>query len=458
MQTTVENTDKHTVKLTIEVPVDEFTKDLDRAYRSISNQVKIPGFRKGKVPKQIIDAQIGRDVVREEFLSSAVPTYFRDAVREEDLAPISDPEIEMEQVEDDKPLIFTATVEVRPRLQLAREDYEGLRVQKPSTEVTDEEIDEWVDRLRERFAELEPADRPVRSEDFVTIDVKTTLHGEDVAEASRSDYLYLVGSGEFGSKLDVELVSTKPGDILKVNDTLPDRFGELGGTDVSIQVLVKDVKQRKLPEADDEFAKTASEFDTLTQLRDDLRERLAEMKERDAEGVIRDRALQAMIDTVTVELPESLVEEETDHRISHARERAERAGLTLEQVLESQGWDEARLREDSREHAIRAIESDLVLEGIARTEKLEVTADEIGAQIAVLAQAYGREPKELAKALDRSGQVVTLAGDIIRGKALDLLVERADIEPEGPVESVAGTEAEIKADEPDTETSLEEST
>ncbi len=182
------------------------------------------------------------------------------------------------------------------------------------------------------------------------------------------------------------------------------------------------------------------------------------MKERDAEGVIRDRALQAMIDTVTVELPESLVEEETEHRISHARERAERAGLTLEQVLESQGWDEARLREDSREHAVRAIESDLVLEGIARTEKLEVTADEIGAQIAVLAQAYGREPKELAKALDRSGQVVTLAGDIIRGKALDLLVERADIEPEGPVESVAGTEAEIKADEPDTETSSEEST
>jgi trigger factor len=458
MQTTVENTDKHTVKLTIEVPVDEFTKDLDRAYRSISNQVKIPGFRKGKVPKQIIDAQIGRDVVREEFLSSAVPTYFRDALRDEDLAPISDPEIQLEQVEDDKPLIFTATVEVRPRLQLAREDYEGLRVQKPSTEVTDEEIDEWVDRLRERFAELEPADRPVRSEDFVTIDVKTTLHGEDVAEASRSDYLYFVGSGEFGSKLDDELVSTKPGDILKVNDALPDRFGELGGTDVSIQVLVKDVKQRKLPEADDEFAKTASEFDTLTQLRDDLRERLAEMKERDAEGVIRDRALQAMIDTVTVELPESLVDEETEHRISHARERAERAGLTLEQVLESQGWDEARLREDSREHAIRAIESDLVLEGIARTEKLEVTADEIGAQIAVLAQAYGREPKELAKALDRSGQVVTLAGDIIRGKALDLLVERADIEPEGPVESVAGTEAEIRADEPDTETSSEEST
>jgi len=450
MQTTVENTDKHTVKLTIEVPVDEFTKDLDRAYRSISNQVKIPGFRKGKVPKKIIDAQIGRDVVREEFLSSSVPTYFRDAVRDEDLAPISDPEIQLEQVEDDKPLIFTATVEVRPQLELVPGDYQGVKVEKPTTDVTDEEIDEWVERLRERFAELEPAERPVRAEDFVTADVRSTVHGEDVPEASRSDYLYFVGSGEFGSKLDDELIGKKPGDILKVVDVLPERFGELGGTEVSIQVLLKDVKQRKLPEADDEFAKTASEFDTLTQLRDDLRERLVEMKDREAEGVIRDRALQAMIDTVTVDLPDSLVDEETEHRISHARERAERAGLTLEQVLESQRWDEARLREDSRDHAIRAIKSDLVLEGIARAENLEVTADEIGAQISVLAQAYGREPKELAKALDRSGQVVTLAGDIIRGKALDLLVERADIEPEG---SAPQTEAE-----PDTETASEEST
>ncbi|MGZ5307365.1 MAG: trigger factor, partial [Actinomycetota bacterium] len=389
MQTTVENTDKHTVKLTIEVPVDEFTKDLDRAYRSIANQVKVPGFRKGKVPKKIIDAQIGRDVVREEFLSSSVPAYFRDAIREEDLAPISDPEIQLEQVEDDKPLIFTATVEVRPRLELSQDDYAGLKVEKPATQVSDEEIDDWVDRLRERFAELEPADRPVRAEDFVTIDVRTTVHGEEVAEASRSDYLYFVGSGEFGPKLDEELIDSKPGDILKVNDTLPERFGELGGAEVSIQILVKDVKARKLPEADDAFAKTASEFDTLTQLRDDLRERLAELKEREAEGAIRDRVLQAMIDTVSVELPGSLVDEETEHRISHARERAERAGLTLEQVLESQGWDESRLREDSRDHAIRAIKSDLVLEGIARAEKLEVTADEIGAQISVLAQAYG---------------------------------------------------------------------
>lgn len=454
MQTTVESTAKHTVKLTIEVPVDEFTKDLDRAYRSIANQVKIPGFRKGKVPKKIIDAQIGRDVVREEFLSSSVPVYFRDAVRGEDLAPISDPDIALEQVEDDKPLIFTAIVEIRPRLELEAEDYRGLKVERPDTSVTDLEIDEWIERLRERFSELEPVERPAQDDDFVTIDIRATVHDEEVAEVTRTDYLYLVSSAEFGPKLDQELAGKRAGDILKFNDALPERFGEeLGGAEVSFQVLVKDVKARKLPETDDDFAKTASEFDTLDQLRDDLRERLGELKDREAHGVLRDRALQAMIDTVDVELPDLLIEEETEHRVAHAKERAERAGVTLEQVLEAQGWDEARLREDSRDHAIRAIKSDLVLEGISRAEHLEVTADEIGTEIAVLAQTYGREPKEVAKALERSGQMVTLAGDIIRGKALDLLVEYADIADESPTE-----ESTDPVGEPVPETPSEEST
>ena len=355
MQTTVEETAKHTVKLTIEVPVEEFSKDLDRAYRSISNQIKIPGFRKGKVPKQIIDTQIGHDVVMEEFLSSAVPTYFRDAVREEDLAPIADPDIELEQAEDDKPLIFTAVVEVRPRLELTEADYKGIKVDRPSSDVSDEEVDEWVDRLRERFAELEPVERPIQDADFVTIDLRATVNDEEVGEATRPDYLYFVGSREFGDALDRELVGKRPGDILRFNDTLPERFEGRGGTEVTFQVLVKDIKARKLPDADDDLAKTASEFDTMDQLRDDLRERLRELKERESEAVIRDRALQALIDTIDVELPDSLIDEETDHRIAHAKERAERSGLSIEQVLQAQGWDEARLRDDSRDHAIRAI-------------------------------------------------------------------------------------------------------
>jgi trigger factor len=431
MQTTVETTEPHTVKLTIEVPEDEFGKDLDRTYRAIANQIKIPGFRKGKVPKQIIDTQIGQDAIFEQFVNSSVPAYFRKAVADEDLAPITDPDIDVQQLEPGKPFVFSATVEVRPRLSFEGSDYTGIKVTKPSVELTEQEIDDWIERLRERFSELEPVGRPVQEGDFVTVDLTVTKGGEKVEQASREDYLYFVGSGEVGEKLDVELVGAKPGAILKVSDALPERFGEeLAGAAVEITVLVKDVKARRLPEVDDDFAKTASEFDTIQQLRDDLRERLTEVKEREATAALRDLALEAMIDKVDVDLPQSLIDEETDHRIHHARDRAERMGVGLEKMLELQGWDEARLREDSREHAIRAIKSDLVLEGIARNESLEVTAEEIGAEIAVLAQAYGREPKSVAKDLERSGQVVTLAGDIIRTKALDLLVERADIDTE----------------------------
>ena len=445
MQTTVETTEPHTVKLTIEVPEDEFGKDLDRTYRAIANQIKIPGFRKGKVPKQIIDTQIGQDAIFEEFVNSSVPAYFRKAVADEDLAPITDPDIDVQQLEPGKPFVFSATVEVRPRLSFEESDYTGISVTKPAVEVTEQEIDDWIERLRERFSELEPVGRPVQEGDFVTVDLTVTKGGQKVEQASREDYLYFVGSGEVGEKLDVELVGAKPGAILKVSDALPERFGEeLGGAAVEITVLVKDVKARKLPEVDDDFAKTASEFDTIPQLRDDLRERLTEVKEREATAALRELVLEAMIEKVDVDLPQSLIDEETDHRIHHARDRAERMGVGLEKMLELQGWDEARLREDSRQHAIRAIKSDLVLEGIARNASLEVTAEEIGAEIAVLAQAYGREPKAVAKDLERSGQVVTLAGDIIRTKALDLLVERADVDTEKPEEKPEEAPEEAK--------------
>ncbi len=226
METTVETTDPHTVKLTIEVPEDEFGKDLDRTYRAIANQIKIPGFRKGKVPKQIIDTQIGQDAIFEEFVNSSVPAYFRQAVADEDLAPITDPDIDVQQLEPGKPFVFSATVEVRPRLSFEESDYTGIKVTKPTVEVTEQEIDDWIERLRERFSELEPVGRPVQQGDFVTVDLTVIKGGQKVEQASREDYLYFVGSGEVGEKLDVELVGTKPGAILKVSDALPERFGE----------------------------------------------------------------------------------------------------------------------------------------------------------------------------------------------------------------------------------------
>ena len=461
METTVERPERHTVKLTVEVDPQDFAKDLDRAYRSIANQVKIPGFRKGKVPRQIIDTQVGHDVVMEEFLSSAVPVYFREAVREEDLAPIAEPEIDLEQAEDGKPLIFTATVEVRPRLELT--DYSGVRIERPDTSVTDQEVDDWVDRLRERFAELEPAERAATSDDYVVIDVRSTLGGEEVEQLTRTDYLHRIGSGEFGPVLDGELSGTKPGDILEFDqslDSTPDAAGsepQAGGASaaqaVHLRVLVKEVKAKKLPALDDDLARTASEFDTLEELRADLRTKVHDLKERESVGILRDRVLDALVSRTEVDLPETLIQHETEHRVSEATARAERSGLTLAQVLESQGWDEDRFRADARDHSVRAITSDLVLEAVARAEEIEVTADEIGAEINALASAYQRDPKEFAKQLDRSGQIVTLASDIIRTKALDLLVEKADIQTEasptdGEGEHVAQARSEPEPDQP----------
>jgi len=232
-------------------------------------------------------------------------------------------------------------------------------------------------------------------------------------------------------KLDQELEGKRAGEILKFNATLPDRFGERAGQEVSFQVLVKEVKAKRLPKADDEFAKTASEFDTLEELRQSLREQLGQNKERAADAEVRDRALQALVNTVDVELPDTLVDEETEHRVQHARERAEQAGVTLQQVLDAQGFDELRFRSDARAHSLRAIKADLVLEAVARNEDIQVTPEEIGNEIGLLATSLGRDPKDVARTLERTGQVVTLAGDIIRSKALDSIVEHADIVSEG---------------------------
>ena len=246
-------------------------------------------------------------------------------------------------------------------------------------------------------------------------------------EVTRQEYLYEVGSEEFVPELDRELEGKRKGEILQFNATLPERFGDQAGTEVSFRVLIKEVKSKLLPEANDEFAKTASEFDTMQELRDDIRTQLHAVKEREGQDVLRERVLAALIDRVEVDLPDRLVDHEVELRVQSATERAERIGMSLEQVLEAQGWDELRFRGDARAHAVRALEADLVLEAVARQEGLKVTAEELSERVVELAQAMGRDPKEVARQLERTGAVTQLAGDIIRTKALDLLVEEAEV-------------------------------
>jgi len=447
MQTTVEETDQHVVRLSVQVEPEEFARDLDRTYRKLAGQAKIPGFRKGKVPKQVIDARIGREHVLHEFVRDAVPAYDYRAVRGNDLAPVAEPEIDVGEVEAGQPFTFTATVEVRPRLQLTPEQYRGVHVDAPPVEPTEREVDDFIDRLRERFAELEVVERPARKGDYVLADVRAYVNDREIPQASRQGFLSEVGSEDLVPELDRELEGNRKGDILKLNAVLPEKLGpEVAGQEVTFQVLVKEVKAKRLPAADDEFAKTASEFDSIEALREDVRTKLRALKETESRAAVRDLVLARVLDSVDVDLPERLVDEETAHRVANAEERATRAGTTLQDALAAQGWDELRFRSDARSHAVRALKGDLVLEAVAKQEGLEVTEEDLQGEIRSLAEASGKDVRDVRRILERSGQVRSLAGDIIRTKALDLLVESADVASE---EALGASKTPLPTDQKD---------
>jgi trigger factor len=429
MQTTLEEVDKHKVKLTVAVPPDEARPVLDLAYRHIAGRVSVPGFRKGKVPRKIIDAQVGRATVLQEFLEHALHDFYLGAVREHELAPIADPDFEDLDVGDIEGtgFRFTATVEVRPRLSFEEPNYKGIRLERPSADVTEADVDEQLERLRDRFAELEPVGRPARRGDYVVADIRAYVHDQEVPEASGQGVLYEVGSGQIVPELDQEIEGKRKGEILKVNAKLPETFGERAGQEVTFQVLVKEVKAKVLPALDDDFARTASEFDSLEDLRADVREKLGRLKEGSVQAALRDRALEALIEKVDVELPERLLDAETESRVQSARDRAERQGISLDQVLDASGVDELEFRSDARAHALRAIKADLALEAVARAEGIGVSDEDVDAAVRDIAAQLGREPKEVRKSLERTGQITSLAGDIIRDRALNLVVESAEV-------------------------------
>lgn len=429
MQTSLETIDKHRVKLTVEVPPEETTPVLDLAYRHLAEQVSVPGFRKGKVPRKIIDAQAGRGAVLQEFLDHALPTFYLRAVREHSLAPIADPTFDDVDVSDIETagLRFSAEVEVRPRVELSEADYKGIRIERPRVEVSEREVDEQLDRLRERFAELESVGRPAARGDYVVADIRATVGGEEeVPELSGQGVLYEVGSGGLVPELDAELEGTRPGGIHKVAAKLP--AGDRAGQDVLFSVLVKEVKAKKLPALDDEFAKTASELDSLEALRADVRAKLSELKEAQADAGLRDEALRVLSAKVEdVELPDRLVDGETEARVESARRRAERQGVTLEQFLQAADVEELQFRSDARAHATRAIRADLALEAVARAEDLTVSEEDLDGVVKALAEDVGRSPKDVRRQLEGSGQITSLAGDIIRDRALNLVVEHAEV-------------------------------
>jgi trigger factor len=444
MQTNLQDAGKHKVKLTVEVPPEETRPVLDLAYRHLAGSVSLPGFRKGKAPRRVIEAQLGEGAVLREFLDHALPDFYLQAVREHGLAPVGAPEFDDLDVSDVEKggLRFTATVEIRPRVEFSDSDYKGLRLERPRVEVSDREVDEQLDRLRERFAELESVGRPAGRGDFVVMDVKASGGGQDIPEAGGQGILYELGTEGLGPEVDKELEGTRPGGIHKATTKLPDRYGpDLAGQEVTLSLLVKEVKAKRLPSLDDEFARTASEFDTLDALRGDVRTKLGALKEAQADAALRDEALQALSRKVAdVEIPDSLVDQETESRVESARRRMEQQGVTLEQFLEATQTTELEFRSDARNHSVRAIRADLALEAVARAEGITVNDKDLNEVVEALARDVGRPVKVVRQKLLTTGQITSLAGDIIRDRALNLVVEHAEVVTEGTENSVAKTE------------------
>lgn len=423
LQTTSERLEKDRVKMRVEVPEDALGPALEEVYRRWAKEIKVPGFRKGRVPRQLIDARVGADAVREEALRDALPRFYSQALDAEELEAIAPPEIEIVDFDPGSPLVFEATVDTRPDIVIP--DLDAIQVDQPPTDVTDADVDEQLERLRDRFAELETVGRDARRGDFALIDLNGYRNDQPVEGASAPDYLYEVGSHSGPPQLDEQLEGARPGAILKFSDTLAD--GELAGEQISFTVLVKEVKAKKLPPLDDDFAKTVGEFDTLGDLKSDLRERLAGVKKEVVEEQLRGAVLEQLIASSDLDPPAKLVEGEFEHRLSHFEEELKRAGLTMADYAGQANMTELEIRSEIRGQTAQSVKAELLLEEVARTQDIEVTQEDLGREVALAAAQTQRDPQEVAKELVSTGRLNAVAADIMRRKALDHVVQNVNV-------------------------------
>jgi trigger factor len=455
VKTDVEELSPTRVKLTIEVPFDELKPNVDRAYREVARQVRIPGFRPGRVPPRVIDQRIGRGAVLEQAVQEAVPELYGKALEENDVFALGQPAVEITKLDDGKELAFTAEVDVRPKFDVP--DIDGMPVTVENADVDPDQVEEYIGSLRERFASLKGADRPVETGDFVSIDLSAEADGKAVEDAQASGISYEVGSGRMLDGLDEALVGMSAGESKTFTAELAG--GELAGTQADVTVKVDSVKIKELPELDDDFAQSASEFDTLGELRAGTRKQLENMRRAGQAGQARERALDALLARVDIPLPEDLVDREIASRRRSLADRLERSGNTMDEYLEATNQSAEELDTQFAEDARRSVKAGFILDKLATQEELGVDQDELAAYVTEQAYRMGVSPDRLAQELSERGQLASVAADVLRGKALTLIAERASVTDEAgrPVDvkaavAAADAEADDEADDEADET------
>ncbi|HLV74218.1 MAG TPA: trigger factor [Vulgatibacteraceae bacterium] len=443
MKTDVEELTPTRVKLTVEVPFDELKPNLDKAYKEISQQVRIKGFRPGKVPAPLIDKYVGRGAVLQEAVNDALPELYGRAVEQSEIFVLGQPDVEVTELDDGKQFAFTAEVDIRPKFEVP--DYDGLEVVVDDAEVTEEQVEETLGNLRERFASLTNADRPAEEGDFVTVDLVAKIDGEEVEDASTSGYSYEVGSKSAIEGLDDALVGMSAGDEKTFTGTLAG--GERAGEEAEITVTVQSVKVKNLPDLDDEFAQLASEFDTIEELRDDVRVRLGRQVKMQQLSQARDKALEALIEKIDIPLPDRVVEEEISRRNQQLEQQLQMAGMTKEQYLSDEEKTEEEFDAEVADAARLAVKGGFVLDQLAVQEELNVENEELSEYVVSQAMQMGVQPQQLADYLTQNNQLPAIVSEVLRNKALNLVVEHATVKDEsGNVIDVDAVQRELSGE------------
>ncbi len=452
MNSTLEDLEDNLVKLSITIDEAEFDKELDAAFRRIAKEVRIPGFRPGKAPRRLLEAQLGSGVAREEAMREGLPKFYVDAVREHAVDVIAPPEIDVTGGEEEGPVSFEAVVEVRPVVEV--DGYDSLQVTIERPEPTDEELDTQIDRMRELDATLEVVERAATEGDHVTIDIKGTVDGEEQDGLTADDYSYPVGSANIVPELDEQLVGAKPGDILEFEATHPDPDEE---GELRFKILVKDVKEKVLPELTDEWANESSDFETVQELRHDLAERMSTVRRSQAAMALNERVGQALADLVTEELSPAMIDGEFQQRLQDLLMRLQAQGMELEQYLMMTGSSQEELVAELRATAETSARVDLGLRAVAVAEKLECTDEDIDAEIEAVAVRVSEKPAKVRKELERNDQMAAVRSDLNKRKALDWLLEQVEIvDPDGnPIDRA---DLEVTDEEPNDDETADDDT
>ncbi len=449
VKSSIETLSPTRVKLAVEVPFDELKSSLDEAYKAIGSQVRVPGFRPGKVPARIIDQRVGRAAVLEEAINKALPKAYSDAVRESGVKALGQPEIEVTKLEDNDHLAFTAEVDVRPEITVPA--YDGLAVAVEDAVVTDAEIAEQFEELRARFGTLKGVEREVRAGDFVSLDLSAAVDGTEVEGGTAQGLSYEVGSGNLIDGLDEAITGKSAGDSATFSSKLA--YGEHSGSDAEITVVVNSVKERELPEADDEFAQLASEFDTLDELKADLKARLDRVKVLGQGAEARDKVLELLVSQTEVPLPESAVQAEIDWRQHDVVHQLGHDDDAFDRYLQTEGKTKDEFTAELREIAEKSVKTQFILDSIADAEAVSVSDAELTEYIVRQAQRYNMAPQEFADQIVQAGNIAALVADVRRNKALAAVLESASVSDSSgnPVDlsSLATPEGQAGLDELD---------